>query len=127
MTNEGDVTVRFKFWLFRRHVADEVTGLTNFMLERKDFYQVFINMWGQSKEGMCQSKCGACTKYIFGDQALGGFVMMESVEPVTEKQTLCTMAPVCRDCARGDVDILQTRAVNYIITAMGAHKFEVVE
>lgn len=112
MTDEEKVEVIWTFYCFRRHIATETLGVIQFIQQHPELGLAFNKLVSTAGAGVCAAKCMACGKNIFGDQALGGMVVLESAK-FAEGYWIQVMSPVCTTCAKGEIDILESRALEY--------------
>lgn len=121
MTTVADdpINITWRFFYFRRHIDKETKDCIQFIRTHHPMGVAFNEIVTSAGEGMCCSKCLPCGKMIFGDQALGGMVAVMAAAPI-DGVIHAVMAPLCRDCAHKDFDILQTKCVEYMTSDLFA-------
>jgi hypothetical protein len=113
MTDEKEeiITIEWEAHCFRRHVPNEYNCCVELIAGDPVYYTVFVNLVKSANAGICVCPCTACQRKIFGGQALGGFFMFHSVSKLPVEGSMEGLAPICRDCAWGDLDILRSRCL----------------
>lgn len=128
MSDEKEtITVNWTVVIYRRHLAEEVSRLIAELVKKPDMGPVFHELVSSAKGGICVKKCICCDTNIFGDQAMGGVVHIESTAPIDDAGNYVNMmGPICLTCAEGDRDLLESRAIKTFTTVLGASNLQVV-
>jgi hypothetical protein len=110
---EEPITITWAFYYFRRHIDKETKDCIQYIRTYPEMGLTFNEIVSSAGAGICCTKCLACGTNIFGDQALGGIVVIASTHLVMDAM-MRFMSPMCKICAYKDLDIIATKCLEYM-------------
>jgi len=119
MAAEKPIDITWAFYYFRRHIDKETKDCIQYIRTYPEMGLTFNEIVASAGAGICCTKCLACGSNIFGDQALGGIVVISSVKFEGDAMYRF-MSPMCKTCAHKDLDIIATKCLEYMTSDLFA-------